>query len=101
MGTELFNACEYLLDRRLHAGAGGRLAPAGPGGELTYAQLHDRVLRAAGVLRGLGLQPEQRILMFMADSPEFVIVYLAVMRIGAIPVPVSTMTHADGLADLL
>ncbi len=101
MGTELFNACEYLLDRRLDAGEGDRLALTGPGGELTYAQLHDRVLRAAGVLRGLGLQPEQRILMFMADSPEFVIVYLAAMRIGAIPVPVSTMTHADGLAELL
>jgi benzoate-CoA ligase family protein len=101
MGTELFNACEYLLDRRLDAGDGGRLALTGPAGELTYADLHDRVLRAAGVLRGLGLQPEQRVLMFMADSPEFVIVYLAAMRIGAIPVPVSTMTRADGLGELL
>ena len=101
MGTELFNACEYLVDRRLEAGDGGRLALTGPAGELTYAQLHDRVLRAAGVLRELGLQPEQRVLMFMADSPEFVIVYLAAMRIGAIPVPVSTMTHADGLGELL
>ena len=91
MRTELFNACEYLLDRRLDAGDGDRLALTGPAGELTYAQLHDRVLRAAGALRGLGLQPEQRVLMFMADSPEFVIVYLAAMRIGAIPVPVSTM----------
>ena len=39
--------------------------------------------------------------MFMADSPEFVAVYLAAMRIGAVPVPVSTMLHADGLAELL
>ena len=39
--------------------------------------------------------------MFMADSPEFVIVYLAAMRIGAVPVPVSTMLRADGLAELL
>ena len=39
--------------------------------------------------------------MLMADSPEFVAVYLAAMRIGAIPVPVSTMLHADGLAELL
>ena len=53
------------------------------------------------MLRGLGLQPEQRVLMFMADSPEFVAVFLAAMRIGAVPVPVSTMLHADGLAELL
>ena len=39
--------------------------------------------------------------MLMADSPQFVVVYLAAMRIGAIPVPVSTMLHADGVAELL
>jgi benzoate-CoA ligase family protein len=99
--AELFNACEYLLDRRLAAGDGDRLALTGPAGELSYAQLHERVLRAAAALRALGLEPEQRILMFMADSPEFVVVYLAAMRIGAVPVPVSTMTHADGLGELL
>ncbi len=39
--------------------------------------------------------------MLMADSPQFVVVYLAAMRMGAIPVPVSTMLHADGVAELL
>src|SRR5690242_3730198 len=37
----------------------------------------------------------------MADSPEFVVVYLAAMRTGAVPVPVSTMSRADGLVELL
>jgi benzoate-CoA ligase family protein len=99
--TERFNASEYLLDRRLDAGDGQRVALTGVAGDLTYADLHRRVLRAAAGLRELGLQPEQRLLMVMADSPEFVIVYLAAMRVGAVPVPVSTMTKADGLADLL
>ena len=99
--AQLLNACEYLLDRRLAAGDADRTALTGSAGDLTYAQLHDRVCRTAAGLRGLGLQPEQRILMLMADSPEFVTVYLAAMRIGAIPVPVSTMLHADGVADLL
>ena len=39
--------------------------------------------------------------MFMSDSPEFVVVYLAAMRMGAVPVPVSTMSRAEGLAELL
>ena len=99
--ADLFNASEYLLDRRLASGDGERIALTGPAGELTYTQLHEAVLRAAGALRGLGLQAEQRVLMFMADEPQFVIVYLAAMRIGAVPVPVSTMTHSDGLAELL
>jgi benzoate-CoA ligase family protein len=97
----LFNACEYLLDRRIEAGDGPRVAVTGAGGELTYAELHDRVLRTAAGLRRIGLEPEQRLLMFMADSPEFVVVYLAAMRVGAVPVPVSTMVHADGLLELL
>src|SRR6516225_7263827 len=97
----LFNACEYLLDRRVAAGDGPRVALAGPAGEVTYGDLLDRVCRTARGLREIGVRPEQRILMVMADSPHFVVVYLAAMRVGAIPVPVSTMLRADGIAELL
>ena len=96
-----FNACEYLLDARVEAGEGDRLAITGAGGRLTYQQLLDRVQRTAAGLRDIGIQPEQRLVMLMADSPDFVTVYLAAMRIGVIPVPVSTMLRADGLAELL
>jgi benzoate-CoA ligase family protein len=99
--TELFNACEYLLDRRLVVGDGRKTALTGPTGEVSYAQLHERVCRTAAGLRAAGLRPEQRVLMVMADSPHFVVLYLAAMRIGAIPVPVSTMLRPDGIADLL
>jgi benzoate-CoA ligase family protein len=98
---EIFNASEYLLDRRVAAGDGDRIALTGLAGDLTYAQLLDRVQRTAAALAGIGLQPEQRLVMFMVDSPEFVTVYLAAMRMGAVPVPVSTMLRADGLAELL
>jgi benzoate-CoA ligase family protein len=98
---QLFNACEYLLDRRLAEGDGPRTALTGVAGDVSYAALHDQVRRTAASLRALGLQPEQRVLMLMADSPQFVVVYLAAMRMGAIPVPVSTMLKADGVAELL
>jgi benzoate-CoA ligase family protein len=99
--STLFNACDYLLDRHIRAGRGDRLALTGVAGDLSYAGLAGRVTRAAGALRGLGLQAEQRVVMVMADSPEFVIVYLAAMRIGAVPVPISTMLRADGVAEIL
>jgi benzoate-CoA ligase family protein len=98
---EEFNASTFLLDRQVAVGNGDRVALTGVAGELTYAQLHDRVLRTAAGLRGTGLQPEQRLLMFMSDSPEFVTVFLAALRIGAVPVPVSTMVRPDGLTGLL
>jgi benzoate-CoA ligase len=96
-----FNASEYLLDRRLAAGDGDRTALTGPAGDFSYAALWERVRRTAAGLRAAGVQPEQRILMVMADSPHFVVIYLAAMRIGAIPVPVSTMLRGDGIAELL
>jgi benzoate-CoA ligase family protein len=98
---QLFNACDYLLDRRLAAGDGERVALAGAAGDLSYAALHELVCRTAAGLRSVGLAPEQRLLMLMADTPEFVTVYLAAMRVGAIPVPVSTMLRAEGVTELL
>src|SRR3954447_20608767 len=98
---QLFNACDYLLDRRLAAGDGERVALAGAAGDLSYAALHELVCRTAAGLRSVGLEPEQRLLMLMADTPEFVTVYLAAMRVGAIPVPVSTMLRAEGVTELL
>jgi benzoate-CoA ligase family protein len=99
--TELFNGCEYLLDRRVSSGDGARVALAGTFGEITYHQLQARVNQVAGGLREIGLEAEQRLMIFMSDSPEFVTLFLAALRIGAIPVPVSTMLRADGLTELL
>jgi benzoate-CoA ligase family protein len=97
----LFNASEYLLDRHVRAGGGDRIALTGVAGELSYAELAHRVRQAARGLRSLGLQPEQRVVMVMADSPEFVITFLAALRIGAVPVPISTMLRADDIAAIL
>ncbi len=99
--ADLFNASDYLLDRHVREGRGDRLALTGVAGDVTYAQLAEQVGRTARGLRGLGLQAEQRVVMVMADSPEFVITYLAAMRIGAVPVPVSTMLRGDGIAEIL
>ena len=97
----LFNASEYLLDRHVRAGRGDRIALTGVAGEVSYAALAERVRQAGRGLRGLGLQADQRVVMVMADSPEFVITYLAAMRIGAVPVPISTMLRADDIAEIL
>jgi benzoate-CoA ligase family protein len=99
--TELFNASVYLLDRHIASGDGGRIALTGVHGEVTYTELHNRVRRTAAGLRRTGVQPEQRVLMFMSDGPDLVTVFLAAVRIGAVPVPVSTMLRADALAGLL
>ena len=97
----MFNACTYLVDRHVESGGGDRTAVTGPGGTLTYAELLDRVRHMASGLRDLGVRPEERVLIYMPDSPGMLALILGAMRIGAVPVPVSTMMTAKDLAGVL
>ncbi|MCK2219090.1 benzoate-CoA ligase family protein [Actinomadura sp. ATCC 31491] len=100
MASESFNAAAHLVDRQVEAGLGDRVALTGPAGTLTYARLAAEVAALAGGLRELGVRPEERVLIVMSDRPETVVTILAVMRAGAVAVPVSTMYHAAELAAL-
>lgn len=99
--AETFNAGVYLLDRQLDAGRGDHLAVTGPGGDVTYAQLAALVHAAAAGLAELGLRPEERVVLFSADRAEMLAMFLAGLRMGAVPVPVSTMYLDTELAELL
>jgi benzoate-CoA ligase family protein len=44
------------------------------------------------------VQTEQRVLMVLDDSPEFVATFLGAMRIGAVPVPVNPTDRVDNYA---
>jgi benzoate-CoA ligase family protein len=97
----VFNACTYLVDQHVESGDGDRTAVIGAGDTLTYAELLERVRRMASGLRDLGVRPEERVLIFMPDSPDMLALVLGAMRVGAVPVPVSTMMTAKDLAEVL
>jgi benzoate-CoA ligase family protein len=99
--VERFNASWYLTDRQVEAGHGDRLAVVGRHGSSTYAELTADVHLAAAGLRARGLRPEERVVLFAADGLELLVGFLAALRIGAVPVPVSTMYKAAELAELL
>ncbi|MFI5083275.1 MAG: AMP-binding protein, partial [Streptosporangiales bacterium] len=101
MPVEAFNASVYLLDRQVDAGRGGHLAVTGPAGSLTYAELAQRVATFAAGLRELGVRPEERVVLVTSDRPETVITFLALLRMGAVAVPVSTMYNGAELGELL
>ena len=101
MPVEAFNASVYLLDRQVEAGRGGHLAVTGPAGSLTYAELAQRVAAFASGLRELGVRPEERVVLVTSDRPETVITFLALLRMGAVAVPVSTMYNGAELGELL
>jgi benzoate-CoA ligase family protein len=101
MPVEAFNASVYLLDRQVEAGRGGHLAVTGPAGSLTYAELAQRVAAVAAGLQALGVRPEERVVLVTSDRPETVITFLALLRMGAVAVPVSTMYNGAELGELL
>ena len=91
-----YNAATDLLDRNLAAGRGDKLAFIDDRSSLTYAQLAERVDRAAGALRRLGVQPEQRVMLCMLDTVDFPVAFLGAIKAGMVPVPVNTLlTTAD------
>src|SRR5690349_17304309 len=101
MSVESFNACVYLVDRQVQAGLGGHLAVTGPSGSLTYAELSARAAELAAGFAEAGVRPEERVLLVATDRPETVVTFCALLRMGAIPVPVSTMYRAEELGELV
>jgi benzoate-CoA ligase len=98
---QLFNAADHLVDRHVREGRGDRLAVLCGDRSLTYGDLADETLRVAAGLRALGLRPEERVMLCMADGVELLTGILAAMRLGAVPVPVSTMVTGADLGKML
>ena len=53
---------------------------------LSYAALVDQVNRLAAALLRMGLKPQDRVVMQLPNSIEFVVTFLALTRMGAVPV---------------
>ena len=91
-----YNAAVDLIDRNLSAGRGGKIAYIDDSGSCIYAQLAERVDRAASALRGLGIKREQRIAIAMLDSADWVALFLGAIKAGIVPVALNTLlTPAD------
>jgi benzoate-CoA ligase family protein len=94
----VFNMVEPLLDRHVAEGRGDRPALRLVEGALTYADLQALTNRVGNALRDAGVEPEQRVGLLLHDGPEFVASFLGAMKIGAVPVPLSTLAPAADLA---
>ena len=89
-----YNAAADLVDRHRKAGRGAKAAFIDDRATLTYAQLAERVDRAANALRALGIEPESRILLCMLDTIDFPVAFLGAIKAGIVPVPVNTLLTA-------
>src|SRR5947207_1267276 len=91
-----YNAAVDLVGRNLAAGRGGKIAYIDDAGSCTYAQLAERVDRAASALHSLNIHREERIAIAMLDSADWVAVFLGAIKAGIVPVAMNTLlTPAD------
>jgi benzoate-CoA ligase family protein len=79
-----FNLARHFVDRNVEEGGGARTALVGPEGPTTYAELAALTNRSGNVLRELGVRAEERVLLVLADSVEFVALWYGAQKIGAV-----------------
>ena len=85
------NSTEELLDRHVAEGRGNRAAILFEDQRITYAALAAQVNRLAGALRGLGIGEEDRVVLRAPSVPSAVVANFAVIRLGAVIVPISPL----------
>mgnify|MGYP001582764152 CR=1 FL=1 len=90
-----------LLDRAAQEG-GEKTALVCGDSRRTFAGLRAEILSVAAGLRRAGVAQGDRVAIVHRNSPEFVIAYFALSRLGAIAVPINFMvSKADELAYML
>jgi fatty-acyl-CoA synthase len=88
-----------LVDRLRHHAA---TRPAHPalafyGTVINYGELYRRVEALAGTLQACGLRRGDRVMVALQNSPHYVTAYYAVLRAGAVVVPVNPMNRTAEL----
>ncbi len=84
------NTCYNAVDRHVEAGRGEQAAiiydsPITESGRtISYNELKTQVARCAGMLRGLGVDKGDRVIIYMPMVPETTVAMLACARIGAV-----------------
>src|SRR2546421_7558939 len=68
---------------------------------ISYAQLNAGIERAADGLAACGVRPGDRVALMVPNCPEFAIAYYAILRLGAIAVPVNVLYKAAEIAHVL
>src|SRR5947209_12799509 len=86
-----YNAATWFVDRHLAEGRAARLAVIHEGGRLTYGDVAAGANRLGNALRRLGVQREQRVVLLLYDSPQFVWSFWGALKIGAVPIPTNTL----------
>jgi benzoate-CoA ligase len=98
---EYFNAAVELVDKNVERGFGQKTAIYYLDEQITYEQVWQEVNKLGNGLLSLGIQMENRVLLLLLDSPQFVYSFFGAMKIGAVPIPTNTLLKSADYLYLL
>jgi benzoate-CoA ligase len=81
---EHFNMAHYFLDARIEEGRGDHLAVIDDSGQYTYRQVQAMANQVGNVLSAAGVGVEDRVLIGLFDSVEFVAAFFGILKVGAV-----------------
>jgi benzoate-CoA ligase len=91
---EQFNLATYYLDARIEEGFGGKIAVYCGNKQYTYLDVQRMANQIGNALQRLGVEMEDRVLIVLPDSIEFVAAWFGVAKIGAVITMVNTILPA-------
>ena len=71
------------------------------GTRFSYRRLRELICRFAAAASDLGVKLQDRVLIYLPNSPQWIIAYMGLQKIGAVPVPVSPIYPPYELTYLL
>jgi len=95
---EDLNMADWFLRARLREGHGDRVAILAGDRRLTYADVDRLASRFGHVLRGLGVHPEERVIVALPDIPEFAGAFFGTLAMGGVVVMVNCHLKPDEIA---
>jgi benzoate-CoA ligase family protein len=81
---EELNLATWFVDRNVEDGRGDRIALIMQAAATTYAQLASLVNRSGNLLLEVGVRAQDRVLLVLGDSVEFVALWYGAQKIGAV-----------------
>ncbi|HVO65981.1 MAG TPA: AMP-binding protein, partial [Syntrophales bacterium] len=98
---ENLNLTSYLVESNIAKGRGNKPAVYYQNEAYTYNDLCRLIDKAGNVLKGLGVEPENRVLLILQDSPEWLANWFGTMKIGGVGTHAYTYLRAKDYRDFL
>lgn len=95
MTGSIFNAAVELVDKNIDKGFADKTAIYYQEQEITYGELLKQVNKTGNALKSLGIDMENRVVLLLPDCPHFFYAFLGAIKIGAVAVPVNTLSRTS------